>query len=183
MMAELLFRSSHATHPGMRRTLNEDVLVDRADLGLWAVADGAGGHDSGDLAARIVAEHLERIPPGLSGAELLSSVRERIAEANAALRAEAERRGPDSVLASTVVVLLAREGHFACLWAGDSRAYLMRDDALAAITHDHSVVQELVDDGTITSEQAERHPNANVITRAVGACDELELQKVTGEVQ
>jgi protein phosphatase/serine/threonine-protein phosphatase Stp1 len=183
MMAELLFRSRTATHPGTRRTLNEDRFVDRPDIGLWAVADGAGGHESGDLAAGIIAENLEKIEPGLSGSELLVAVRQRIAEANAALRVEAERRGPEAMLASTVVALLAREGHFACLWAGDSRAYLMRDDVLAPLTHDHSVVQELVDGGTITDEEAERHPSAHVITRAVGAGEELELDKVIGELR
>jgi serine/threonine protein phosphatase Stp1 len=87
------------------------------------------------------------------------------------------------VIASTVVVLIARHGHFACLWAGDSRAYLLRDGALARVTRDHSLVQELVDGGQITDAEAEHHPRANVITRAVGAeADMVELDKVTGRL-
>ena len=80
--------------------------------------------------------------------------------------------------------MLARNDHFACLWAGDSRAYLLRDGALQQITRDHSLVQELVESGVIRPEEAEHHPRANVITRAVGAdLDEFALDKVSGRIQ
>jgi protein phosphatase/serine/threonine-protein phosphatase Stp1 len=87
------------------------------------------------------------------------------------------------MIASTIVILLIRGGHFACLWAGDSRAYLLRGGVLQQVTRDHSLVQELVDAGAITAEQAEHHPQANVITRAVGSFDELELDKVSGRLE
>jgi serine/threonine protein phosphatase Stp1 len=102
-----------------------------------------------------------------------------MAATHAALRERAARQG-HGMIASTVVVLIARHGHFACLWAGDSRAYLLRDGALARVTRDHSLVQELVDSGQITDAEAENHPRANVITRAVGSeADMVELDKVT----
>lgn len=174
------FRSSAATHAGAVRTHNEDAFVNRPDLGLWAVADGAGGHEAGEVASRMIADALEAIPPGLSAGEMLAQIRLRITAIHTALREEAARRGPRAMIASTVVVLIARDGHFACLWAGDSRAYLLRGGQLSQITRDHSLVQELVDSGAIAAEEAESHPRANVITRAVGAdCDELELDKVT----
>src|SRR5580658_41365 len=177
-------RSFHATHNGTRRKHNEDTWVDRPDLGIWAVADGAGGHQAGELASGMIADALGSLLPERSVPELASDVRARIAATHLALREEAERRGGDTMIASTLVTLLAHGEHFACLWAGDSRAYLLRDGEMRQITKDHSLVQELVDDGTITAEAAEHHPRANVITRAVGAdIGELVLDEVSGLVR
>ncbi|MGH7084959.1 MAG: PP2C family protein-serine/threonine phosphatase, partial [Acetobacteraceae bacterium] len=149
------FRSWAATHPGARRTHNEDSFVDRPELGLWAVADGAGGHEAGEDAAIMIAEQLAAIPAGLGAGRLLAEVRTRITATHGALRIEAARRGPRAIIAATLVVLLARDDHFACLWAGDARGYLLRDGVLAQITHDHSLVQELVDTGAISAAEAE----------------------------
>ena len=177
------FRSYVVSHPGAVRSHNEDNYVDRTDIGLWAVADGAGGHEAGEVASAMIAEALSSIPPGLTASELLAQVRLRISATHQALRDEAARRGPRATIASTLVVLLARDGHFACLWAGDSRIYLLRQGQLSQVTRDHSLVQELVDAGAITAEEAEGHPRANVITRAVGADSEgVELEKVSGKL-
>lgn len=183
-MSAVRLRSWAMTHPGPKRKHNEDACVDRPDLGVWAVADGAGGHHAGEVASGMIREALEAIPPELSASELLAEVRGRIVQTHEWLRAEAERRGPNVVIASTVVVLLARNEHFACLWAGDSRAYLLRNGVLQQITRDHSLVQELVDSGMIRPEEAEHHPRANVITRAVGAeLDDFALDKVSGPIR
>ena len=178
-----LFRSWGATHRGTVRGHNEDRFVNRPDLGLWAVADGAGGHDLGQMASSLIAESLAELPPELAAGQLLIAVRECLAIAHHELRAQAAARGPGSVIASTVVVLLARDDHYAFLWVGDSRGYLLRDGQLTQLTKDHSLVQELVDAGVITSAQMEGHPHANVITRAVGSdADELDIEKVTGKL-
>jgi serine/threonine protein phosphatase PrpC len=176
------FHSCAASHAGTADRLNEDAYVNRPDLGLWAVADGAGGHGAGDVASQAVAAALEAIPAGLSGAEMLARVRLTIDEVHGELqrRAAAERQG--RIIATTVVVLLSRHGHFACLWAGDSRAYLLRGGALQRITRDHSLVQEMVDQGTLNEAEAENHPQANVILRAVGGGGELMLDKVSGRL-
>ncbi len=182
-MSEFRFRSWASTHNGAVRTHNEDRFVDLPEYGLWAVADGAGGHDAGEVASGMIAETLSSMPPDLGAAALLTEIRSRIEHTNTALCEAAAQRGPSSVIASTLVVLVARGGHFACLWAGDSRAYLLRDGALQQISRDHSLVQELVDAGAIRAEDAENHPRANVITRAVGGSDEtLELDKVSGPI-
>jgi serine/threonine-protein phosphatase Stp1 len=180
-MTRFSFRSWGGTHAGARRTHNEDVYVDRPDLGLWAVADGAGGHEAGEVAAAMIADSLGSIPGGLPPAQLLAEVRRRIAETHRALRTEAGRRGPRAVIAATLVLVLARGHHFACLWAGDARAYLLRQGVLSQLSRDHSLVQELIDTGAITTAEAEGHPRANVVTRAVGAdLDDFELDKTTG---
>lgn len=178
------FRSCAATHAGTANRPNEDAYVNRPDLGLWAVADGAGGHASGEVASAEVANLLQSIDAGLSANEMLVEVRSRLEAAHARLHSEASRHGAGAMVATTVVVLMARDDHFACLWAGDSRAYLLRGQALTRITRDHSLVQALVENGTISEAEAARHPQANVITRAVGAdIDLLELDKRTGQLQ
>jgi serine/threonine protein phosphatase Stp1 len=178
------FRSWSGSHVGTVRTRNEDNCVNRPDLGLWAVADGAGGHQAGDVASQTVADALAEVPSGLGAAQALAEVRLRIGRAHEALTAEAMRRGGNAMLASTVVVLLARGEHYACLWAGDSRAYLLRAGRLVQVTHDHSLVQQLLDSGEITAEAAANHPWSNVITRAVGAGDDaFALDKVTDRLR
>ena len=173
-----------ATHVGTVRDHNEDALVNRPDLGLWAVADGAGGHDAGEVASGMIVAALDAIPTELPAADLLAMVRGRVTGVHEALREEAEARGPDVTIASTVVMLVVRDGYFACLWAGDSRAYLLRDGTLTQISRDHSLVQELVDSGQITAEAAEHHPYNNVITRAVGAAvEDFALDKVTDRLE
>jgi protein phosphatase/serine/threonine-protein phosphatase Stp1 len=177
------FRSHAATDTGTVRKHNEDAFADCPDLALWAVADGAGGHAAGEVASAMLVDAIRTIPTALAADEALAQLRLRVAAVNLALRGEAARRGPSAVVASTIVVLLIRGGHFVCLWVGDSRAYLLRDGVLLRITTDHSLVQELIASGAITEAEAERHPQANVITRAIGAPDDLgDMDKVTGAI-
>lgn len=178
------FRSSAASDPSAVRTRNEDSYVNRPDLGIWVVADGAGGHQAGDVASQLVTAALQTLPAGLGAAELLAEVRQKIAESHDSLRAEAARRGGNAILATTVVALLGHRQHYACLWVGDSRGYLLRGGRLSRLTHDHSLVQELVDMGMISDAEAYSHPRANVITRAVGAGNApLQVDKVSGPLQ
>lgn len=170
--------SAGVTHPGAVRARNEDAFLERPEIGLWVVADGAGGHGAGDVASAAIADSLAGIPPHLGASELLAQVRLRLAGVHAALHGHVGPGGRTP--ASTVVALLARAGHFAVLWAGDSRVYLLRGGVLTRLTRDHSLVQEMVDAGALSEAEAEHHPQANIITRAVGASGELVLDKVSG---
>jgi len=177
-------RSWAQTDVGAVRKHNEDNMLSRPDLGLWVVADGAGGHEAGEVASGMIVAALGRLPSRLSASALLSEVRLTVSHVHEELRAEAARRGGHSPIASTFIALILRDGHFACLWAGDSRAYLLRGGVLQQISRDHSLVQELVDSGNLAPEDAESHPHANVITRAVGSdADTLELDKVIGQAE
>lgn len=173
---DLAFRSVARTHAGTRRTVNEDRVLDLSVNGLWAIADGMGGHHAGDIAASTVIDSMAAVNHGASGYAYLADIVDAVEQANSAIFA---RRAADKAGASgsTLVALLAHEGHYACLWAGDSRAYLFRDGILAPITRDHSLVQQLVDQGDVPESRRRQHPNAHVITRAVGVDTKIELDR------
>ncbi|HWE47073.1 MAG TPA: protein phosphatase 2C domain-containing protein [Caulobacteraceae bacterium] len=168
------------THVGCKRKVNEDAVLDRPDLGLWAVADGMGGHKAGDVASAMIVERLGSASLNGDLPDRIEEVRRRLHDANS--RLIELRTDEQSTIGSTVVVLAVERSAFACLWAGDSRAYRLRGGELTQITRDHSLVQDLVDVGELRPEDARGHPNANVITRAVGASRPLEIDLVAGEV-
>jgi serine/threonine protein phosphatase Stp1 len=170
------------THIGCRRKTNEDAMLVRPDLGLWVVADGMGGHDAGDFASALVVAKLGQHPCEESLAARAQSARAAITDANQELWSFAASGTPRTI-GSTVVALVLDEARFSCLWAGDSRAYLARDGALRRLTRDHSLVQQLVDAGELDPRAAAEHPNANIITRAVGAAPRLELDNVDGDAR
>lgn len=182
-MAVAGFRWWAETHPGTRRTHNEDCYVARPEIGLWAVADGAGGHAHGEMASRMICDRLGRITAASAGV-LLAELRNALQEVHAALRQTAQGLAPGAMIASTVVALLASDRRYTVVWAGDSRLYLIRGGKMSQVTRDHSLVQVLVESGTVRAEEAERHPQANVITRAVGAdVDQLELDSTAGPIR
>ncbi|MBC7768472.1 MAG: serine/threonine-protein phosphatase [Phycisphaerales bacterium] len=170
------------THAGCVRTLNEDAFLDRADIGLWAVADGMGGHECGEIASARVVEALSRVNSVGSAYAFRHGVCSALQSANDALLAQAAERmsGP---IGATVVALLVYQGHYACVWAGDSRAYICRNREVRRVSRDHSVVQALVDSGALQQDSARSHKQANVITRAVGAHASLNLESVHGRIQ
>jgi len=165
--------SSCRTTAGRQRNVNEDAYLGLDEQGLWLVADGMGGHARGDVASRLIVEAFEDLvrPPSLDA--FAQEVRARLALANQRMREEARRAGSDQLMGSTVVAFLAYKREWLCLWAGDSRAYLLRDGRLTQITRDHSVAEELVQRGELHRDQAASHPSANRITRAVGTQDQL----------
>lgn len=179
----LSFRTATRTHVGKVRKLNEDSLLARGDIGLWAVADGMGGHDAGDFASRMVVEHLALVPPPADGRGFLTAVQDALTRVNTLLwdRAGAQENG--RVIGSTVAAVLSFDGAYACIWAGDSRIYLSRAGRMQQLTRDHSLVQQMVDAGALSEEEARTHPDGNVITRAVGAGASLQLDVVSDSLQ
>ncbi len=174
--AGLRFLSVSRTHAGTRRALNEDRLLEHGEAGLWAIADGMGGHAGGDIAADRVIAALETVDHGASGYAYLDDLVAAVGAANAAIVDERTLRG-GPLSGATLVALLAHEGHYACLWAGDSRAYRLSDGVLSPITRDHSIVQQLIDTGALSEGARRQHPSAHVITRAVGVDARLELDR------
>ena len=166
--------SGGATDQGRHRTINQDAFLDRPDLGIWAVADGMGGHRDGERASQMLVEALAALPRSVLLGAAADGVRAALTEVNRRLVEESQLQGSD-VVGSTIVTLVARGDHCGLLWVGDSRAYRMRDGAISRLTRDHTQVQLLVDQGVLTPEQAEHHPYANVLARAIGAEPEVEI--------
>lgn len=169
------------SHVGNVRELNEDRFFSDADVGIWAVADGMGGHQAGDFASRTIVDGLATIPAAPSPAALEASFRESLERANDQIRAFTRQTG-DGIIGSTLVCLLTYVDVYRCFWSGDSRAYLFRNNALSQLTRDHSEVQELIDRGLLSPEEAAHYPRRNVITHAVGIADQLRLDYVDGEI-
>jgi protein phosphatase len=175
--------SAYRTDPGRVRDHNEDACLALPERGLWVVADGMGGHADGAVASAEVIRGLEQLPDEADIERLGALAEAGLLQVNTDLRIRAVTHPWADVIGSTVVVLLARDRHAVCLWAGDSRAYLYRDRELVQITRDHSVVEQLVFDGAISREEALAHPQANALTRAVGGEDELRLDEVCVDVR
>jgi len=179
--ASLRFRSAALTDVGRKREHNEDAVLDRPEIGLWAVADGMGGHGGGDVASRTIVEELVRLAPPTSAAAFLDAFEASVSVAHDELRAFARREGR-GLVGSTLAALLIFDNHFACVWCGDSRVYRWRGGKLDQVSHDHSEVQELIDRGALDKDDAKTWPRANIVTRAVGASEALELEIVDSPV-
>jgi PPM family protein phosphatase len=163
------------TNRGMVRERNEDSILTDPGGTLWAVADGMGGYGNGDVASDIVIDCLAKIPDGVDPGPALVA---RLKEAND-LVLEQQRAPGMARMGSTVVAVLISRAVAHVAWAGDSRAYLLRGGRLRPLTRDHSVVQEMVDRGELSPEEAESHPESNMVTRAVGGAPELEVDLVS----
>ena len=179
----MTFKSSAKTHVGMVRKVNQDSYAERTDIGVWAVADGMGGHESGEIASATVTDHIKSLAPAANIVEMLDAVEKSIMAANLKLTEQAASYDSQRVPGSTVVVLIIDGDQGAIVWAGDSRIYRLRDNTVTQLTRDHSHVQDLVEQGVILESEAESHPMANVITRAVGISDPLELDTIWIDVR
>ena len=177
-----------ATDPGMVRSHNEDSLAAEPEIGLTVLADGMGGYNAGEVASGIAVamlttemrRALEDLQPhtvdenGELGAIRL--IREHCAKANAAIYQTAKGQPQYSGMGTTLVVALFFDNRVAVGHIGDSRLYRLRDGVFEQITRDHSLLQEQIDSGMITKEQARYSQNKNLVTRAVGIDPEVEVE-------
>jgi protein phosphatase len=184
----MVLRHSARTDVGMIRSGNEDNFTARAngDRGLFVVADGMGGHAAGEVASEMAVQTLERELTGmndLAAGGAAARVADALRLANRSIHdrtiTEVDKQG----MGTTASVLIVAGARYMIGQVGDSRVYLLRDGALQQLTKDHSYVQEQVDAGFLTPEQARYHPYSNVITRCVGASPDVQPDIYEGEVR
>lgn len=173
---------------GMIRSGNEDNYFAESDdrRGIFVVADGMGGHAAGEVASemavQIVSRHLLTITSVLEPTapeKLAQSLKDANRAIYVRMQTEADKQG----MGTTASVLALSDSHYLVGQIGDSRVYLLRDGAITQLTKDHSYVQEQVDAGLLTPEQARYHPYSNVITRCVGASESVEADIYSGEMK
>ena len=169
----LRWQSYGRTDQGNHRHYNQDAFLDRPDLGLWVVADGMGGHKAGDVASRMIVHKMNHLQFNSELYTCIGQVQTCLQQVNQTLRYFALEVFNQQTVGSTVIALLAKGNHFAYLWAGDSRLYRLRDNHLEQLSFDHS---EGNDDSLLMPAK-----KSHVITRAVGAYDELVLDCGTVE--
>jgi type VI secretion system protein ImpM len=170
----LSFRSAAASDVGRVRPVNQDAFIERSEVGLWAVADGLGGHSDGEHASRMVCDALADFSLNRSFEDTIEAVRARMQEVNDHLLLAATRSLLGERSGSTVVALIARGSRCAILWAGDSRVYRWRSGRLEQLTRDHSPAES---QGGLGGHES------NAVTRAVGAQSALDLDLCSEHVR
>jgi protein phosphatase len=165
--------SASATNVGCVRRINEDACLELPDKKIWAIADGMGGHDAGDVASSMVVDYLNKTEYRTALSKYVDNVEDAILAANSSLYQMGQQTG--KIAGTTIISMLFHKKHCLFMWAGDSRAYLSRNGDGRRVTRDHSYVEELIERGELNRVDAENHPKANVITRAIGASPTLFL--------
>jgi len=184
----MFFAVAAGTDIGRVRKGNEDQFYANANeyRGLFIVADGMGGHAAGEVASQItvdvISEQLSDLND-LESADALESMAASVLRANRAVYERSITEQEKYGMGSTASVLILADERFIIGHVGDSRIYILRDGELRQLTHDHSVVQEQVDAGLITPEEARRHRQSNVITRCIGISPHLEPDIIDGDVR
>lgn len=168
----------HLSHVGLRREHNEDTYYGDGELGLWLVADGMGGHEFGEVASALARDTIvKETRAGRPLAQAIQAADEEIIK-------HSRRRAEALPMGTTIAAARVQNDRFEIAWVGDSRVYLWNGE-LRQISQDHSYVQELIDQGAITAEQARTHPHRNVVTQALGVTDpqSLKIETITGELK
>ena len=180
----LSWHSYGITNVGKIREYNEDSLLQRSEAGMWAVADGMGGHHAGDVASQMIVNTLDKIHEGQPLPRFIDDIENRLILVNEKLIKKADESYIPITIGSTVAIMVACGHYCVYLWAGDSRLYRQRDGELRQLTTDHSQVQHYIELGLINPAEASKHPHRNIITRAVGATKkfflDMDIQEMRG---
>jgi protein phosphatase len=176
--------SSGSTDTGLKRKNNEDAYLERLDLGVFAVADGIGGSAAGEIASRIFVETVREVfERGVySDTESSALVQEVFRLANERILVNTEEYPEHRGMGCTAELIAFRGDRYIVGHVGDSRTYLFRDGELRRITRDHSLVQDQLEQGLITQEDAKRHRLRNVVLRAVGIDSSVALDLIKGRM-
>lgn len=177
------WESALQTDVGVVREINEDSIFASGNVSLWAVADGMGGYEAGNVASSMIVNTLEEVTPKSSLQGFVDDVEDRILDVNTRILEYADIMLDGRTLGSTVVTLLIKGRVGVCLWAGDSRLYRLRNSEFIQMSRDHSQVEELIEQGFISRDEAAQHPDSNVITRAIGVSPELYVDITAFDVQ
>jgi len=164
----IVWKSCARTDVGVVRAVNEDAIFENPEIGLWAVADGMGGHQVGDIASSKIVTALESISEQENLSAYVDAIEDCLIEANDNMLEYAQIMFEEGTMGSTLVALIIKGRIGVCLWVGDSRLYRFRNQQLVQISRDHSQLEEMIELGSISREDTENHPQRNVITRAVG---------------
>jgi serine/threonine protein phosphatase PrpC len=181
--ASFQISSYGVTDTGCVRTKNEDSILLHNDENVWILADGMGGHHAGDFASQTITNNMSLFNQHASLDDSILLLEENILNSNAIIRKKSEKLGRTATIGSTVVCVYIWQNLLFALWAGDSRLYRYRNARLESLTEDHSYVAELVRMGKLQASEAEEHPAANVVLRAVGIDEELCLDFEYFELQ
>ncbi len=161
------------TDVGVVREVNEDAILAKPKNGLWAVADGMGGHLVGDIASSKIITALDEVIPQPMLSDYVDAVEDALLDINEKMLEYAQVMFDAGTMGSTLVALIIKERIGVCLWVGDSRLYRFRNQQLVQISRDHSQLEEMIELGLLSKEAAENYPHKNVITRAVGVEESL----------
>lgn len=156
------------SHKGLARAKNEDYLLVCSDIGLFAVADGLGGHQAGEVASRLALESLERAVRDNDHADPLHILTTAFDQVNQDVYMAAQANPECEKMGTTLTACIIQSGQLYWLHVGDSRGYVVRNNKIRQFTEDHSYVSDFVRKGELTPEEAEAHPYRHVLTRAIG---------------
>ncbi len=182
-MADTEWQIATQTHRGNVRKINEDSIYANRNVPLLVVADGMGGHEAGEIASKMLVDALAQLKLEDNLSNATRQIQQTVTATNEKIRDYARTKLDGKTIGTTVAILAVTGNNGACLWAGDSRIYRLRDNEFVQLSEDHSLVAEMVRNGEISAEEAIKHPSSNIITRAVGASPQIEVDVKTFPVK